>query len=209
MILISKKSQLMKSRKIHKIIGLILVLPMIGWTVTGVIFFIKPGYGEAYEQLKLKTYPLEKSLLVTSSRNWEEAKLINTVLGHHLIVKTEGKVEQLDPVSFKPIENPSDKQYELLLEDAFSHNKTRYGKVTKIVGNKALTTTGVEVHLNWQRLSLSQKGQDTHLINLLYKIHYLQWTPFKGFNQFLGVLGLLLLTALTVFGIRIYLKSRR
>ena len=199
----------MKSRKIHKIIGLILVLPMIGWTLTGIIFFIKPGYGEAYEQLTLKTYPLKKSLLVTSSKNWEEVKLINTVLGHHLIVKTEGKVEHLDPVSFKPIDNPSDKQYELLLEDAFSHNKERYGEVSRIDGNTAHTTTGVEINLNWQSLSLSQKGQDTHLINLLYKVHYLQWTPFKGFNQFLGILGLLLLATLTAFGIRIYLKNRR
>lgn len=199
----------MKSRKIHKIIGLTLVLPMLGWTLTGLIFFIKPGYGEAYEQLKLKTYLLEKSILVTSSMNWEEAKLINTVLGHHLIVKTEGKVKHLDPVSFMPKESPTDKQYELLLEDAFSHNKERYGKVSSINGNTALTTTGVEVNLNWQSLSLSQKGQDTHLINLLYEIHYLQWTPFKGFNQFLGILGLLLLTTLTVFGTRIYFKSRR
>jgi hypothetical protein len=199
----------MKSRKIHKIIGLILVLPMIGWTLTGIIFFIKPGYGEAYEQLKLKTYPLEKSILVTSSMNWEEAKLINTVLGHHLIVKTEGKVKHLDPVSLKPKETPSNNQYELLLADAFSYNKERYGEVSRIDGNTAHTTTGVEVNLNWQSLSLSQKGQDTHLINLLYKIHYLQWTPFKGFNQFLGILGLLLLATLTAFGIRIYLKNRR
>ena len=199
----------MKSRKIHKIIGLILVLPMIGWTLTGIIFFIKPGYGEAYEQLKLKTYPLEKSILVTSSMNWEEAKLINTVLGHHLIVKTEGKVKHLDPVSLKPKETPSNNQYELLLADAFSYNKERYGEVSRIDGNTAHTTTGVEVNLNWQSLSLSQKGQDTHLINLLYKIHYLQWTPLKGFNQFLGILGLLLLATLTAFGIRIYLKNRR
>jgi hypothetical protein len=200
---------LTKSRKTHKIIGLILVLPMLGWTLTGLIFFIKPGYGEAYEQLLLKTYPLEKSILVTSSMNWKEAKLIKTVLGHHLIVKTGGKVIHLDPVSLMPKESPTDKQYKLLLEDAFHNNKERYGKISSINGYTAHTTTGVEVNLNWQRLSLSQKGQDTHLINLLYEIHYLQWTPFKGFNQFLGIIGLLLLSTLTVFGIRIYLKSRR
>ena len=67
----------MKSRNIHKVIGLILVLPMIGWTFTGLIFFLKPGYEGAYEQLALKTYPLEKSFSIPSSKQWVEARLIS------------------------------------------------------------------------------------------------------------------------------------
>ncbi|MBA6233812.1 MULTISPECIES: hypothetical protein [unclassified Colwellia] len=198
----------MKSRKIHKIIGLILVLPMLGWTLTGLIFFIKPGYSEAYEQLSLKTYPLEKSLLV-SAPDWQEAKLINTILGHHLLVKTKGKVEHLDPVSLLPKKFPTQLQYKALLEDAFLNHKERYGKIIKINGDHALTSTGVEIKLNWDRLTLNQKGNDTRLINLLYKIHYLQWTPFNGFNQLVGILGLFLLFTLTLFGVRIYITSRK
>jgi len=55
----------MNSYRLHKIIGLVLILPMLGWTFTGLIFFIKPGYKGAYEQLALKTYPLEKNLYFT------------------------------------------------------------------------------------------------------------------------------------------------
>jgi hypothetical protein len=199
----------MRSRKTHKIIGLILVLPMLGWTLTGLIFFIKPGYSGAYEQLKLKTYPLEESIVVSSSMKWEEAKLIKTILGHHLLVKAAGKVKHLDPVSLLPKEIPSSMQYESLLVDAFSKNKERYGNVVSIKGYKAHTSTGIEVNLDWQRLTLSQTGQDTKIINLLYKVHYLQWSPFKGFNQLLGIVGLLLLITLTVFGIKIFVKSRQ
>jgi len=199
----------MKSRKLHKIIGLILVLPMLGWTITGLVFFIKPGYGGAYEQLKLKTYPLEQSFVVSSSENWQEARLIKTILGHHLLVKTNGEAKHLDPVSLLPKELPTKAQIESLLADAFSNNKERYGEIIKIADNTAHTSTGIEVILNWNGLSLYQTGKDTKLINLLYEIHYLQWSPFKGFNQFLGVLGLVLLMTITVLGLRIYLKSRR
>jgi hypothetical protein len=60
----------MKSKRIHRIIGLLLVLPVIGWTITGVIFFIKPGYQAAYDQLVVKTYPLEKSFVIPESKEW-------------------------------------------------------------------------------------------------------------------------------------------
>ncbi len=199
----------MKSRKLHKIIGLILVLPMLGWTITGLIFFIKPGYGGAYEQLKLKTYSLEQSFVVSLSENWQEARLIKTILGQHLLVKTNGAVKHLDPVSLLPKELPTKSQIESLLVDAFTKNKERYGEIIEVVDFTAHTSTGIEVNLNWNSLTLYQTGQDTKLINLLYEIHYLQWSPFKGFNQFLGILGLVLLMTITVLGVRIYVKSRR
>ena len=48
----------MKIRKLHRIIGLILLLPFFGWAITGFIFFLKPGYAGAIksfsECLRLK-----------------------------------------------------------------------------------------------------------------------------------------------------------
>jgi len=41
-----------------------MLLPFAGWAVTGAIFFIKPGYGPAYESLSIKTYPLDKPLAI-------------------------------------------------------------------------------------------------------------------------------------------------
>lgn len=200
---------MIKSRKLHKIIGLILVLPMLGWTITGIIFFIKPGYQGAYEQLSIKTYPLSDSIVVRPKSDWQEMKLVSTILGDHLLVKTKNKTKHLDPNSLLPKLEPSETQFKALLLDAFTGNSERYGEVVTLDGLSARTNTGVEIKLDWNNLRLSQKGQDTELINLLYKVHYLQWTPSKNFNQFLGILGLILLALLTVLGVRIYLRNRR
>lgn len=199
----------MKSRKIHRFIGLILVLPMIGWTITGVIFFIKPGYQQAYEQLALKTYPIERPFAVNPINKWEEVKLIRTILGYHLLVKSDGKIEHLDPVSLQAKSLPTELQYKMLIDDALASNKARYGEIASVDGTNAKTSTGVDIKLDWTSLRLSQNGNDTKLINLLYKIHYLQWSPFKGFNQFLGILGLVLLMTLITFGVKLYIKRRR
>jgi hypothetical protein len=198
----------MISRKIHRLIGLILVLPMLGWTITGIIFFIKPGYKEAYEQLELKTYPLDRQLILTPTSKWEEVRLMRTILGYHLLVKNNGQVEHLDPISLEVKSIPTSSQYKALIDDVISSNKERYGEVVYVNGTNALTSTGIDIKLDWSSLRLSQKGNDTKLINLLYKIHYLQWSPFNGVNQFLGVVGLLLLMTLTTFGVRLYIKNK-
>ena len=199
----------MISRKIHRTIGLILLLPMLGWAITGVIFFIKPGYKEAYGQLPLKKYPIEKSLIISPKNKWEEVKLSKTILGHHLLVKVDGIVKHLDPATLQEKAPPSSLQYKRLIEDAVSTNKERYGEVVTVSNNNALTSTGVEIKLDWLNLALKQKGNDTKLIDFLYKIHYLQWTPSTLINQFFGAIGLLLLIILTLCGFKIYITNRR
>ena len=199
---------MIKSKKLHKLIGLTLVLPMLGWTLTGLIFFIKPGYQEAYQQLSVKSYPLHQSITLAPKKNWQEIKLVNTILGEHLLVKSNDKVEHLDPQTLLKKEKPTTLQFKALLNDAFLSHSERYGEIVSVDGLSAQTSTGVKVRLDWSSLRLSQKGQDTELINLFYQIHYLQWTPFKGVNQVVGILGLILLMSLTVLGVRIYSKQR-
>ncbi len=181
---------------------------MLGWTITGVIFFIKPGYKGAYDQLVVKTYPISQVLTISSDYEWQEVRLIKTVLGQHLLVKKEDKLVHLDAKSLAEVPMPDKAQLTLLLEDAFTKNPSRYGRVLTVDNDTITTSTGVEVILNWKTLTLRQKGNDSRLINLFYKIHYLQWTPNKEFNQVLGIFGLFLLLTLTVFGIRIYIKGR-
>lgn len=197
------------TRKAHKIIGLILIFPMFAWALTGMIFFIKPGYQAAYSQLKVKTYPLAKSFVLPASKRWQEVKLVKTILGEHLLVKSADQSEHLHASSLIEFTSPSASEYRLLLEDAVSDNKQRYGDIIRINNLVAFTSTGVEITLDWQNLTLRQTGQDTQLINLIYKIHYLQWTPIKWVNQLLGMIGLLLIIVLTVLGIRVYLINKR
>jgi len=123
-------------------------------------------------------------------------------------VKAGGKTLHLDPVSLQPQPAPSNAQYTKLLQDAFVANKARYGEIVTAEDGFATTNTGVEVTLDWNSMRLRQKGRDTKLIKLMYQIHYLQWTPFKGVNQVVGIIGLLLLITLTLCGIKAYQNNR-
>jgi hypothetical protein len=174
-----------------------------------VIFFTKPGYQAAYQSLTLKTYPLAHTLTIKPNEDWQEVRLLHTVLGHHLIVKHENTSHHLDPITFEPWPVPNEQQLINLVSDATTRDQARYGDIMRVDGNKFITNTGVEISLNWQTLTLRQSGEDTRLINLLYKIHYLQWTPYSGLNKVLGIVGLMLLLGLTVLGTKIYLAGRK
>lgn len=199
----------MMSRRIHRYIGLALVLPMIGWALTGVVFLVKPGYDRAYEIITIKAYPLDQPLNIAADESWEEVRVLKTVLGHHLLVTAKGTASHLDFITLKQRPVPSMAEVTLLVEDAIADKRDRYGSVQTVAGATAYTTTGIEVTLNWDELKLNQVGADRHFIDWLYKVHYLQWTPWRFANHVLAVVGLLLLVTLTVIGLRIYLKTAR
>jgi hypothetical protein len=87
-----------------------------------------------------------------------------------------------------------------LVSDAISSNPARYGKIISVEGRNVVTDTGIRIELDWSRLALSQRGVDTDRIDMLYKIHYLQWTGRKSVDQVLGALGILLVVALSALG---------
>ena len=193
----------MSPRLFHRIIGIVLLLPLLGWAATGAIFFIKPGYGGAYEQLAIKTYPLEGGESIRAQAGWREARLVRTILGTHVLARTDAGWRNLDPSSLQPAPIPGEEGLMRLLRDAFTSNPDRYGKIVRLVDRTATTDTGVEVVLDWDRLTVQQKGKDTARIDALYRIHYLQWTGNKTADKFVGGIGLLLLVALTLLGARL------
>ena len=197
----------MLSRRIHRYIGLVLLFPMVGWALTGLVFLIKPGYDGAYEVITIKTYPLDRKLNIASKENWEEVRVIKSVLGNHLLVTIDGKTNHLDFNTLKKKPMPSGTEVTRLVEDAIADKKDRYGSVLAVDGATAYTTTGIEVTVNWDGLKLNQIGSDRYFIDWLYKVHYLQWTPWRLANDVLGIVGLLLLVALTAIGLRLYLKN--
>jgi len=196
----------MKARVLHRVIGIILLLPFFGWALTGLVFFIKPGYEGAYEALSPKTYPLERPVTVNPDPAWLEFRYIKTVLGEHLLVRTDAGWSHLNPADGRPRAQPTEDEIRALLKDAFSANPRRYGSVTKVSGDTASTDTGVEVNVDWRRLSLQQRGADTDRIDLLYKVHYLQWTGVTVIDRVAGIVGIVLVLALTVLGARLAVK---
>ena len=190
----------MKARALHRVIGIILLLPFFGWALTGLVFFVKPGYEGAYELLSPKTYPLERAVTVNPDPSWLEFRYLRTALGEHLLVRTEKGWSHLNPADLRPRGAPSEDEVRTLLKDAFSANPGRYGSVSKVSGDTASTDTGVEVTVDWNRLSLQQRGRDTDRIDLLYKVHYLQWTGVALIDRVIGIVGIALVLALTILG---------
>jgi hypothetical protein len=199
----------MNLRRIHKIVGVVLAIPLLGWALTGVVFLTKPGYEGAYEQLAIRTYPLEQAFSLTPAANWHEARLLRTVLGYHLLLGVNGSRTHLDPQSLETRGLPSDADIQRLVADAIGTNAQRYGTIVAVNGGRVMTSTGVQITLDWMNLSLAQAGRDTRLLNGLYKIHYLQWLGRPIPDALLGVAGIVLLLLLTGLGLAVFSLSRR
>lgn len=196
----------MRARTLHRIIGIVLLLPFFGWALTGFIFFLKPGYEGAYELLSPKFYPLTSQAAVTPQPDWLEMRQVRTVLGDHLLVKTASGWSNLDPTTQQPRNPPSETELQSLLKEAFVVNPQRYGEIASVNGLTVSTSTGVEVTLDWKRMSLQQKGKDTDRIDWLYRIHYLQWTGYKTFDRVVGMTGIILVLSLTSLGLWLALR---
>jgi hypothetical protein len=197
----------MTVRRLHRILGIVMLLPFVGWAATGIVFFTKPGYGAAYDALAVKTYPLERPLTVHPDPAWREVRYLRTILGPHLIVRMSTGWVQLNPVTLEPLPAPPDDEVKRLIADAFTASPARYGRIVTLDGGVATTDTGAVITFDWNRLGLQQRGRDTDRIDFLYKIHYLQWTGQKTLDKVLGLGGLTLLIALTALGARLALRA--
>jgi hypothetical protein len=187
-------------RRLHRAVGITMVLPFVGWAFTGFVFFIKPGYDRAYEALALRTYPLEQPLTISPRPEWREIRVLRTILGPHLLVRAEGGWTHLDANTLQPTPAPSEAQVRALITDAIATRRERYGTIDRLHDNVAETDTGTRITLDWPRMTLQQRGRDTSRIDALYRVHYLQWTGWPTFDKVLGLLGLGSLIALTAFG---------
>lgn len=199
----------MTARRLHRITGLVMLLPFFGWAITGAIFFLKPGYGDAYDALAVKTYPIDASVAIPSNPAWLEARYLKTILGEHILVRTATGWQHLDARTLQKRPAPTEPAFRQLLEDAFSANPARYGHVTSTAGSVATTDTGVRVTISWPRLALTQRGIDTDRIDGIYRIHYLQWTGIQSVDRVLGAVGLALIVVLSLLGGRLWLRGSR
>lgn len=197
----------MKVRALHRVLGLVMLLPLIGWAVTGSIFFLKPGYAGAYDTPQLKTYPLETKVTLETDPSWLEFRYEKTILGEHLLARTAQGWQHIDPHTLQPKSAPTTDEIRALLTDALATNVSRYGHIASVEGDTATTDTGVRVTLDWNRLALAQRGKDTDRIDLLYKIHYLQWTGMAAVDKALGALGIAIVLILSLLGARLFFSK--
>lgn len=195
------------NRRLHRILGLALTLPFFAWCLTGIFFHLKPGYRDAYAMPRLKTYPLEQPPTAAFNPAWHKVQWLRTCLGLHLLVEINGETRHLNGKT-GAIWVADAEQVRALVADAVGDDPL-YGEIVDVTENRVQTASGREIRLNWEQLSLSQKGRDTRFINLMYEIHYLRWTGWRPLDRVLAPAGLVLVMVLLVSGLRLYWLGRR
>ena len=198
----------MKFRGFHRILGILLILPFLGWVATGLFFFIKPGYKGAYESLKPAIRPLENLPHIQGDSSWLEYRMVRSVLGLHLLVKTRDGFLHLNGDGAVR-DFPSEADIKLLVEEAIIINPQRYGQILRVEENEIFMDSGVKITLNWDSLSFYQYGEDTRFIDLMYSVHYLRWTGVKAIDQVMGVVGLGLVLLLTASGVFLLVRGKK
>lgn len=182
-------------------------LPFLIWGISALVFFIKPGYSKAFEQLKIKTYPLEKQISIPAYIETGKVTVLRTVIGYHILFEANNKPFHLNGLTFEEFAIPNRDSLWLLINDALSYDKARYGKIKLQRGNEFITDTGVKIKFDWKRLTLFQQGSDTRTINFIYKLHYLQFTGNKNIDAAIGIAGIALILTLAILGIFIAFKK--
>jgi hypothetical protein len=196
-----------KTRRLHKLIGIALLLPVLAWAVTGVFFLVRPAYSEAYETLQPRTYAPASVVAIAAQPQWLEMRYLLTVLGPHLLVREASGWHHLHGQTGEVYIEPGLADLERLVSDALSQNPQRYGQLLPAGEGEFVTSTGVTISLNWQTLSFYQSGRDTRWIDRVYDIHYLRWTGLGALDEIIGILGLILLVFMSLTGMQLLLKK--
>lgn len=207
-------------RVAHRLAGLVLVVPLVLWIGTGLLFHVKPGWDEAYESLAAPSPgPLPWERVVFSPAAVKARGLLDpgpVSLAPHpsgLVAwfgLKEGRPAAVDGTSGESIPSASEgaaRAFALAAISASRHAAS-YGRIVSVepdahrsaltgVENPALlfrTSGGKRILVDRITGEVNQSGKLNESIDLLYRIHYLQWTPWKPVN-----VGLVLAASLLVF----------
>ena len=222
-------------RSTHRLFGLLLCLPLLVWVASAVVFLLKPGYAGAYHIPELPAYTLTVAdlesiptdIIVNSAALQAESfveageskaglhdaakvgqfRVVRSIIGVHYLINAQNQWQQISSSGLiRPY--PDKQELTLLFADVQRQWPERYGVTGKLVDVlRYKTDTDVVLSLDWHRLTLSQRGQDTELIDQIYRMHYLQWTGLPWLDRVLGVVGLCLLLGITSLGV-IMLRPR-
>lgn len=199
--------------RVHRWAAIVLVAMLVVWSITGLVFHLKPGWDRAYDQLSVKRdEPIDMSSVVaiaTLPRS-PSVELFSTVLGPMYRVTTKDGPSIIDATTGKPRTFTPD-EVTRLVDDAVSRSPfaNRYGAHVGISGNDVRYAGEQVVTFSPATMRVSQEGRDTKRIDWLYRIHYLQWTGNKTVDKILAVGGLALIWVVMIPGIVLFVRRLR
>ena len=198
--------------RVHRYLALVLVVPMIVWSVTGLMFHLKPGWKRAYDTLDAERPLQDRSVtsLPDTSRFPEgvtHLELFGTVIGPLYRVSTPSGEALVNATTGDKISPLSESDARALASDAISHSrlKDEYGEITHADVRddvvRFTTAKGPIVEVGRSDARIAQHGTDTARIDWLYRIHYLQWTGKKTLDRVLAIVGLALIWLVMIPGL--------
>ena len=212
-------------RRIHRVLGVLLVLPLFLWTATGLLFLVKPGWRGAYELLdpfheeRLDLASLVPLSLVVgepgASGTVSRLELVSTALGPLYRLSGPGGATRLVDARTGSVLSPlgSDAGAKVAADAAGrAQASARYGAITaaREEGDaiRVSFAGGAEIRVGRDDLSLSQSGADTSWIDALYRIHYLQWTGIAAVDGTLELAAIAGTWALAALGLCLFRRPR-
>ena len=205
----------------HRYLALVLVVPLVVWSVTGLLFHLKPGWSRAYDMLDAER-PLDttdvtavSTIASTFPDKIQRIELFGSVLGPLYRVTTDKGTQLVDAKTAQRRSPLSEDDAQKLALDAVSRSshKSGYGEIVKA----EVREDAVRIHFKGGPIvdvdrasgSLSQRGADTDRIDWLYRIHYLQWTGHKSLDRGIAVGGLALIWIVMIPGLVLFFRRWR
>ncbi|HTF88095.1 MAG TPA: hypothetical protein VK843_06765 [Planctomycetota bacterium] len=220
-------------RRFHRALGMVLVLPLVLWVLTGLLFHVKLRYGEAYEALAVpRAAQPDWSLARISpasvlSSGLAEAPLVLGVHPSGSLVyfgKLAGQPVAVDASTGEAIAPASTETARAWVAAALSASPhlQRYGsELSAETSTSRSARTGTDdpvlvLHYSGAKTvrvdritgEIAQTGALNDFIDASYRVHYLQWTPWKWANIALEILSIPLVLILAATGLRMALARR-
>jgi uncharacterized iron-regulated membrane protein len=205
--------------RVHRWLAIVLVVPLIVWSVTGLLFHLKPGWSRAYDMLSAER-PLDAMPAATPDAIAQAAggpvkrlELFGTALGPLYRVTLADRTMLLD--ASLHVRSPlSVDDARTLAADAIAHSShaAAYGAIRSatVVGDSVrVETAGATLEVDRTSGSVAQRGADTDRIDWLYRLHYLSWTGNKTLDKLLALLGLALIWLVMIPGVVLFVRRRR
>ena len=200
-----------------------LVVFLVVWSATGLLFHIKPGWDRAYDmpsaerrdtRLAVGLY-VPPAIVTKQAADVRRVELFDTALGAMYRVTAAERTYLVDAatgLARSPLPVPDAKT---LVADAIARSRHRaaYGAMGAVTSDDGTVRVayegGVIVEIDRNDARISQRGADTDRIDWLYRIHYLQWSGNKTVDKLLAMAGLALIWAVMIPGIVLFVRRLR
>ena len=196
--------------RVHRWLSVLLVVPLAVWSITGLVFHLKPGWARAYDQLAIeRPTTLHPASLAPPPADVQSLELFDTVLGP--LYRIDG-ARLVDARTGQPrVLSPDEAR--ALAADAVARSAHPYGAAGAVTSDDATVHIaygdGVRVDVSRADARISQRGSDTDRIDWLYRLHYLQWTGNRTLDRVIAVAGLVLIWMVFVPGLVLFVRRLR